>query len=253
MAMKSASCITSQIIMHWPYSNLFLYYREIAAYIDLFESLIIIGKSLVENHNKFSHSSLFSEEGIYDNSIRKTMDSIKLESFYGRTLGFNVRKYFKVNRSPLKVILQLPKSLRKPTKQMACLMAMYSEYYYSSDSKALKFLRLPHVYIKYLFYEDFLSRRLVELFEHAESDYNNSLFTITETKIYKIYQDLTESKIRVNKKFFISPEPFKVYSKSLDNFVDISPPVSHVGWRPIACRLFSASRRKGMVSFTYFS
>lgn len=65
-------------------------FREIAAYNELLQSLSVIGSCLVENHNKSDGTGLFSEEGIRENAVRKAMDVINLEVFYGRFLGFNV-------------------------------------------------------------------------------------------------------------------------------------------------------------------
>lgn len=65
--------------------------REIGAYFELLSSLLTIGQSLVENHKKCKSTSLFSEVGTYENTIRKTMENINLESFYGRVFAFHVK------------------------------------------------------------------------------------------------------------------------------------------------------------------
>lgn len=74
-----------------------MFFREIESCNDLLQSLLKIGDCLVNNHNKSEDSCLFSEIGIYENSIKKTLDSINKESFYGRNFGFHVSFLFSYN------------------------------------------------------------------------------------------------------------------------------------------------------------
>lgn len=53
--------------------------------------------------------------------------------------------------------------------------------------------------------------------------------------------------MEVNRTFEIQPEMLQIYSASLQKFVEIPIPMSHVGVRPIQCRLLSARRRIDMV------
>jgi Hormone-sensitive lipase (HSL) N-terminus len=72
---------------------MFITHREVAAYSELLNSLLIMGNSLVENHKTSEDTCLYSEVGIYENTVRKTAESLNLESFYGRVFGFQVRLY----------------------------------------------------------------------------------------------------------------------------------------------------------------
>lgn len=67
--------------------------REVAAYQELLRNLFVIASSLVEIHSKADGACLFSEEGNYENIIKKTSDDINLESFYGRVALFHVCKW----------------------------------------------------------------------------------------------------------------------------------------------------------------
>lgn len=65
--------------------------RESSAYNEVLQNLLIIGESLIENHkNQTEAGSLYSEVGVFDNRMRKTMDSINKEAFYGRAFCFVV-------------------------------------------------------------------------------------------------------------------------------------------------------------------
>lgn len=134
---------------------------------------------------------------------------------------------------------------------MAVFMAMYSEYFYSNEHKLLRLLRLPHTYLKYQFSTKRLSRRTVELFENSDSDFYNSLFQLGDTRIYKTYQAITEHKVKVNKVFEIPTKALQIISEDSKKLVNILIPTCFVGSKPIACRLLSARRRKGMVSLSF--
>lgn len=53
--------------------------------------------------------------------------------------------------------------------------------------------------------------------------------------------------VEVNRVFEIQPEMLQIYSATFQKFVEIPIPMSHVGARPIQCRLLSARRRIDMV------
>lgn len=65
-------------------------FREIASCRDLLKGLCTIGNSLVETHKRSKGTCLLSEEGIYNNTIVKTVKSINLDSFHGRVSQFHV-------------------------------------------------------------------------------------------------------------------------------------------------------------------
>lgn len=53
--------------------------------------------------------------------------------------------------------------------------------------------------------------------------------------------------VEVNKVFKLHPKPLQIENNS-GHLVDIPLPESHIGLAPIACRLMSAKKRKGMVN-----
>ena len=114
----------------------------------------------------------------------------------------------------------------------------------------LKLLRVPPAFIIYYLYEDLLAKKIVEILESVEVDFGKKLMNLTEMKIFGVFQYFSEAKICVNKVFTISPEPMQVHSEKLGKVVKIPIPSSHIGTKPINCRLFSASKRDGMVSLT---
>jgi hypothetical protein len=60
-------------------------------------------------------------------------------------------------------------------------------------------------------------------------------------------QNFLSHRLQVNKMLKISPEPIQLDSTKINGKVDIAIPSSHVGVRPIPCRLLSAKARLGMV------
>jgi hypothetical protein len=148
-----------------------------------------------------------------------------------------------------KLYSQLPQSLQVIIKVAAAFTATYSEHYYSNEHKVLKFMRTPQTYLKYLLHTDLLSQRLVDIYKHAEGNFNKALFEIFESKFYGIYQALSEHKLAVNRVFQISTDPLDIFSEKHGKLIDIPVPSSHLGVKPIACRLLSSHRRKGMVRF----
>lgn len=143
---------------------------------------------------------------------------------------------------------QLSQPLRLLNKFPAVLMAAYSEYYYSNQHMLIKLIRMPHTYLKYLFNSKLLSQKIVELFGNADVDYNKSLLLLGETRIYRMFQGVVEPKVSVNRALNIQPEPLEIFSEKNGKLIDIPVPSSHIGAKPIKCRLISARKRKGMVS-----
>lgn len=126
---------------------------------------------------------------------------------------------------------------------------LYSEYYYSNEHKLLKFIRLPLAYIKYFFDSELWAHRLVKVYKNAEISFYRSMMQLGESWAYKLLQNIFEPYVSVNQLFQIPPEPLTIYSEKRKQFVEIPVPSSHIGVRPICCRLLSAKRRKGMVSY----
>lgn len=225
-------------------------YREIAAYGNLLKGLSIIAKSLVESQKKSNDSSLYSEEGIFNNSITKTMDSINLECFHGRVSEFHVRFRFKNQCSWESVFyFQFPTALRRAINGLAVLMATYSEYYFSLENVFLKLLRLPFTALKYFFNPELLSRRLVAIHKNTEVGFWKSTYNLQNTIPYFIFQEIVEHQVAVNYAFNIAPEPLKLHSDKSGKLVEIPVPISHIGLHPVKCRLFSNQHRKGMVNW----
>jgi hypothetical protein len=54
--------------------------------------------------------------------------------------------------------------------------------------------------------------------------------------------------VEVNKLFKIPAEQLEVYSDKHQKYIEIPLPHSHIGTRPVSCRLLSAKRYNGMVS-----
>lgn len=58
---------------------------------------------------------------------------------------------------------------------------------------------------------------------------------------------VTGCKVKVNKVFKIPTKFFQLRSEKLDKMVDIPVPSSHIGLKPVQCRLISKQKRNGMV------
>lgn len=88
-------------------------YREVAAYNELLQSLLIIGRTLIEN-NQISKGTqcMFSDVGNYENTIRRTMNQLNLTSFYGRAFLFHVNH---LNFAALIVELMIIFSYQNPS------------------------------------------------------------------------------------------------------------------------------------------
>lgn len=127
-------------------------------------------------------------------------------------------------------------------------MAMYSEYYYSTDYVIMKILRLPGTYFKYFLNDNLLSQRIVDLYENFESDFAKSFSSFFDSKMFGAYQHLTEHKVDVNEVILVPTEPMQLYSAKYKKQIEIPVPSSHIDKNVICCRLFSARFRKGMVS-----
>jgi Hormone-sensitive lipase (HSL) N-terminus len=127
-------------------------------------------------------------------------------------------------------------------------MSTFSEYFYSNENQIFKLLRVPIAFIKYYFNEKLLARRLIEIYGNCQVDFAYNMMNLSEMKIYGIVQYLSEPKITVNEAFIINPEPMQLCSENHNKVVEISIPKSHIGEKPITCRLFSSRTRDGMVS-----
>lgn len=131
---------------------------------------------------------------------------------------------------------------------MAVFFAAYSEYFYSNQNTILKLLRFPHTFVKYLLSPERLSRRLISIYDDTSIHFVKTLMCMFESPTYRIYQELTESHIAVNKVFKIQPVLLKMKNDKTNDFVEIPVPKTHSGVRSIMCRLLSAKKRKGKVS-----
>lgn len=136
---------------------------------------------------------------------------------------------------------------------MAVFFAAYSEYFYSNQNMILKLLRFPHTFVKYLLSPEKLSRRLISIHDDTSIHFVKTMMYLFEHPTYRVFQELTESHIAVNEVFKIHPDLLEIKKDQNNDFVEIPVPKSHSGVRPIICRLLSAKRRKGKVSFELVS
>lgn len=70
---------------------------------------------------------------------------------------------------------------------------------------------------------------------------------LCDSKLLHTAIDFSGHSVEVNRTFEIEPEPLRLYSEKLHSFVEIPIPMSHIGEKPIKCRLISAHRRMEMV------
>lgn len=70
---------------------------------------------------------------------------------------------------------------------------------------------------------------------------------MTESKALGAVPNAIGDKVEVNKVFKIPPQELKIFSVKYRKDVDIPIPHSHIGTKPVSCRLMSAHRRQGMV------
>jgi hypothetical protein len=217
---------------------------ELTAYGELLNSLSVIGESLKEIHGN-SKLSLYSEIGDYRNSIRKTMEKLNLESFYGRTFGFHVvlhiSHFFGFSLRFRK--FQWSTEIAKTMKKLAALGATYTEYYYSNESKVFRTLFFAPNYLKFLNSSKLLASKLVETFENVGSDYFFNLASAAEMKVFKLFQYLTEPQIAINQAFYIALDRIEIFSEKFENFVEISFSKSSFEEKLIRCQLFDAREK----------
>lgn len=142
---------------------------------------------------------------------------------------------------------QISSSIRTPLRAISAFLAMYSEYYYSDANTLFKMLRLPYAYLKYFLCPELLSRRIVDINENSQCYFGKSIMNLLETNIFKIFQEITEHRISVNKLFQIPPKPLQVFSRKHETHIEIPVPSLHIGTRQLTCRLLSSRWRKGMV------
>lgn len=137
--------------------------------------------------------------------------------------------------------------MRDTIKTLELATTAYSEYFFSTKNIVLKALPLPFVFANYFLSPEKMSKRFNELFLLGRFDLTNSFLTLTETKLYALYQMITEPRLEVDELLYITPDPLQLRSENNNKTIDIPIPRSHIGVKPIACRLFSARRREGMV------
>ncbi|CRL00605.1 CLUMA_CG013865, isoform A [Clunio marinus] len=212
------------------FAKIDFYIEEILTYNNIFKNLNIIGESLIKSHNeKSGRKNLFSEVGEFKNTIRETVDKIDQTAFYGRAIAFH-----------------LPQSLQPLIKQIAAFTSAYSEVFYSNENTFMKYVRFPQLFFKYLLNADLSAQRIVEVYENYGLDMGRSMFLLSETRLYGIYQEFSEPSIQVNRVFQIQPEPLQIFSTTKKSLIDIKVPSSHIETKPINVRVFSSRYRKGM-------
>lgn len=74
-----------------------------------------------------------------------------------------------------------------------------------------------------------------------------SFWFLKENAMVHRITSLLSNRVEINKQFSVQPETLKVFSESLEQSVEIPIPKSHLGPKPIRCRLISVRWRKGMV------
>jgi hypothetical protein len=70
---------------------------------------------------------------------------------------------------------------------------------------------------------------------------------LCDSKLLQTAINFSGYSVEVNRTFDIKPEPMTLYSEKLQKFVEIPIPMSHIGEKPIKCRLLSSTKRMGMV------
>lgn len=76
-----------------------------------------------------------------------------------------------------------------------------------------------------------------------------SYWFLSESPAMHTLPNVLSVRVEVNKTFKIPAEPMKIFSPKFDKQIDIPLPHSHSGTKPVSCRLISAQRRVGMVSY----
>lgn len=70
---------------------------------------------------------------------------------------------------------------------------------------------------------------------------------MTEHKALTTLPNAISDNVEVNKLFKILPEELRTFSKKHQKFIEVPIPHSHIGTKPVSCRLMSANRHEGMV------
>jgi hypothetical protein len=94
------------------------------------------------------------------------------------------------------------------------------------------------------------------LFDKINAEFHNlsplqNFWFMSESPAMHTLPNALAERMDVNKIFKIPAEPLAVFSEKHQRHIDIPLPHSHVGTKPVSCRLLSARRRVGMVSYNF--
>lgn len=172
-------------------------------------------------------NSLFPGDEHSPEELLMEADNVDTSCFYGRCLGF-----------------QYVESMRKPLKVIALLMAAFSDAYYNTGGMLSRTASSLVSCGKYVYSPEARAKRIVEVSQKATVDFCKAFWLLQESTLMQQVPNLVCTPIPVNKVLMLPPEPLTM-TRYDGTSVDIPIPYSHVGPRPIACRLLSASYRDG--------
>lgn len=211
-----------------------VYAREIESAGQLLAALCTGLHHLLTLRDWSDAGSLFPRAAHSAAELFDTAASIDQYSFYGRCLG-----------------VQYCESMQRVVRFLAVCMAGFSEAYYGRDVEGSGRLARTTASVwrsgKYLVDPELRARRIVNISQNAEIDFCKEFWSLTEGELAHALPSVLGTAVKVNVVVAIPAEPLRMEAVA-GGWVDVPVPSSHLGvGGPVAARLLSGSRRRGMM------
>lgn len=196
---------------------------------QLIESLHQICRNLLLIHDISRDGNLYSDDRFNSNIITNSLKVIDQACFHGRTSGF-----------------QFADSMKPIIRFLDVAMTSYSAYFFTKGSFFAKATNFLIAFTNYSLNPEACTERYIDATHNGSIDFCSSWWQLGESKLMPIFA-LFARNVGVSHSFEIDTKPMKISSEKNGKEINVEPPSSHTGTRPLAVRLISAKLRGQMI------
>lgn len=202
------------------------YSLEVEAFANVFQrtsELLHFAKIVLEDSVP---DNLFPEN--FDSKVMLEVEKLDRECFYGRTLGF-----------------QFSSGMRHFLQVVCVAMASFAEGYHRHKQSSMACATVSFLNSgKYTVNPEMRAKMIVDVTQKTNMEFCKAFWSLTEGYGLQHVPLLVCSAMKVNRVFFIPPEPFELQMLTGES-VSIAPPCSWSGLAPVQVRLLSYEWREG--------
>ncbi|XP_074652291.1 hormone-sensitive lipase-like [Tubulanus polymorphus] len=179
----------------------------------------------------FAKEEILERESPLIDALLKELETINMECFFGRCLGF-----------------QFCESMQKPLNGLNVALAWYSENYEKAELHGTSMSKFTSSLMsggKYLMNPELRAQKVCNAVFNADVNFCKGFWNLAETEIVQTLPMIVCPPVRVSQVIDIQPEVYQMPSRDGTRLVTINPPSSHGDPGVIHTRLISHEFREG--------